>query len=152
MKSVMNAIRAARARRADLNGPPSPKSHLYVVSDKGDIFRQGTAFITRLAYASEVTVLQTAPEGHADMVSAVTADAALYMPMNELVDVEKELQRLAKEIEKAEKSIAGLKGKLGNENFVSRAPESVVQAERDKLAKAENLLQQLRDSEARLKK
>lgn len=86
------------------------------------------------------------------MVSAVTADAALYMPMNELVDVEKELQRLAKEIEKAEKNIAGLKGKLSNENFVSRAPENVVNAEREKLQKAESLLQQLLESQARLKK
>ena len=132
MESVMNAIRAVRARRADLNVPPSRKSHLYIVSDKGDIFRQGV--------------------GHEDMVSAVTADAALYMPMNELVDVEKELQRLAKEIEKAEKNIAGLKGKLSNENFVSRAPENVVNAEREKLQKAESLLQQLLESQARLKK
>ena len=152
MESVMNAIRAVRNRRADLNVPPSRKSHLYVVTEKGDIFRQGAAFMTRLAYASELTVSDTAPEGHADMVSAVTGDAALYMPMNELVDVEKELQRLAKEIEKAEKNIAGLKGKLGNENFVARAPEQVVQAERDKLQKAESLLQQLKESEARLKK
>ena len=152
MESVMNAIRAVRNRRADLNVPPSRKSHLYVVTEKGDIFRQGAAFMTRLAYASELTVSDTAPEGHADMVSAVTGDAALYMPMNELVDVEKELQRLAKEIEKAEKNIAGLKGKLSNENFVARAPEQVVQAERDKLQKAESLLQQLKESEARLKK
>ena len=152
MESVMNAIRAVRNRRADLNVPPSRKSHLYVVTEKGDIFRQGAAFMTRLAYASELTVSDTAPEGHADMVSAVTGDAALYMPMNELVDVEKELQRLAKEIEKAEKNIAGLKGKLSNENFVARAPEQVVQAERDKLRKAESLLQQLKESEARLKK
>ena len=152
MESVMNAIRAVRARRADLNVPPSRKSHLYIVSDKGDIFRQGAAFITRLAYASELSVSNTAPAGHEDMVSAVTADAALYMPMNELVDVEKELQRLAKEIEKAEKNIAGLKGKLSNENFVSRAPENVVNAEREKLQKAESLLQQLLESQARLKK
>lgn len=152
MESVMNAIRAVRNRRADLNVPPSRKSHLYVVTEKGDIFRQGAAFITRLAYASELFVSDTAPEGHADMVSAVTSDAALYMPMNELVDVEKELQRLAKEIEKAEKNIAGLKGKLSNENFVSRAPENVVNAEREKLQKAESLLQQLLESQARLKK
>ena len=66
--------------------------------------------------------------------------------------MEKELARLAKEIEKAEKNIAGLKGKLSNQNFVSRAPENVVNAEREKLEKAENLLQQLKESEARLKK
>ena len=78
--------------------------------------------------------------------------AQTYSPMNELVDVEKELARLAKEIEKAEKNITGLKGKLSNQNFVSRAPENVVNAEREKLEKAENLLQQLKESEARLKK
>ena len=148
----MNAIRAVRNRRADLNVPPSRKSKLYVVTEKTDIFTQGAGFICRLAYASELKVLAQAPEGHEDMVSAVTSDAAMYMPMNELVDIEKELARLAKEIEKAEKNIAGLKGKLSNENFVSRAPENVVAAEREKLSKAESLLQQLKESEARLKK
>ena len=152
MESVMNAIRAVRNRRADLNVPPSRKSTLYVVTEKADIFNQGAGFITRLAYASELIVSGQAPAGHEDMVSAVTSDAAVYMPMNELVDVEKELARLAKEIEKAEKNIAGLKGKLSNQNFVSRAPENVVNAEREKLEKAENLLQQLKESEARLKK
>ena len=152
MESVMNAIRAVRNRRADLNVPPSRKSTLYVVTDKAEIFNQGAAFITRLAYANELLVSAEAPAGHEDMVSAVTADAAMYMPMNELVDIEKELARLAKEIEKAEKSIAGLKSKLSNENFVSRAPEAVVNAEREKLAKAEALLAQLKESEGRLKK
>src|SRR5699024_11634199 len=66
--------------------------------------------------------------------------------------LEKELQRLAKDIEKAEKNIAGLKGKLSNENFVSRAPENVVNAEREKLQKAESLLQQLRSEERRVGK
>ena len=152
MESVMNAIRAVRNRRADLNVPPSRKSTLYVVTEKTDMFRQGAGFITRLAYANELIVCSQAPTGHEDMVSAVTADAAMYMPMNELVDVEKELVRLAKEIEKAEKNIAGLKNKLSNANFVSRAPEAVVSAEREKLEKAENLLAQLKESEARLKK
>ena len=148
----MNAIRAVRNRRADLNVPPSRKSTLYVVTEKTDMFRQGAGFITRLAYANELIVCSQAPTGHEDMVSTVTADAAMYMPMNELVDVEKELVRLAKEIEKAEKNIAGLKNKLSNANFVSRAPEAVVSAEREKLEKAENLLAQLKESEARLKK
>ena len=152
METVMNAIRSVRNRRADLNVPPSRKSTLYVVTDKADIFTQGEAFILRLAYANELIVSAAAPAGHEDMVSAVTADATMYMPMNELVDVEKELARLAKEIEKAEKNIAGLRGKLNNENFVSRAPEQVVLAERAKLEKAESLLQQLKESEARLKK
>ncbi len=152
MESVMNAIRAVRNRRADLNVPPSRKATLYIVTDKCEIFKQGEAFINRLAYASELIVSDVAPAGHEDMVSAVTSDAAMYMPMSELVDMEKELERLAKEIEKAEKNVAGLRNKLNNENFVARAPENVVAAERDKLEKAENLLQQLKESEARLKK
>ena len=152
MESVMNAIRAVRNRRADLNVPPSRKSTLYVVTAKDDIFRLGEGFMTRLAYANEVIVSAEAPAGHEDMVAAVTADAAMYMPMNELVDIEKELARLAKEIEKAEKNISGLRSKLGNENFVARAPENVVLAEREKLEKAEKLLSQLKESEARLKK
>ena len=152
METVMNAIRAVRNRRADLNVPPSRKSTLYVVTEKAEIFNQGNAFITRLAYANEMIVSAEAPAGHEDMVSAITADAALYMPMNELVDMEKELARLAKEIEKAEKNISSLRGKLNNANFVARAPEAIVAAEREKLAKAENLLAQLKESESRLKK
>ena len=152
MESVMNAIRAVRNRRADLNVPPSRKATLYVVTEKKDIFKQGEAFINRLAYANELIVLDTAPAGYEDMVSAVTSDAAVYMPMNELVDMEKELERVAKEIEKVEKNVAGLRGKLSNENFVSRAPANVVAAEREKLEKAESLLQQLKESQARLKK
>jgi valyl-tRNA synthetase len=152
METVMNAIRAVRNRRADLNVPPSRKSSLYVVTEKQDIFDQGAAYITKLAYANELIVSGQAPAGHEDMVSAVTSDAVMYMPMNELVDIEKELARLAKEIEKAEKNISGLRGKLSNESFVARAPEQVVKAERERLEKAENLLQQLKESEARLKK
>ena len=152
METVMNAIRAVRTRRADLNVPPSRKATLYVVTDKTEIFEQGEAFINRLAYANELIVSNAAPEGYEDMVSAVTSDAAMYMPMNELVDIEKELERIKKEIEKAEKNVSGLRNKLSNENFVSRAPENVVAAEREKLEKAENLLQQLKESEARLKK
>ena len=144
--------RAVRNRRADLNVPPSRKSTLYVVTEKSDIFNQGAAFITRLAYANEMIVSAEAPAGYEDMVSAITSDAAVYMPMNELVDIEKELARLAKEIEKAEKNVNSIKGKLTNEKFVSRAPEAVVAAERERLAKAESLLAQLKDSEARLKK
>ena len=152
METVMNAIRAVRNRRADLNVPPSRKSTLYVVTEKADTFEKGAAFISRLAYANEMIVSATAPAGYEDMVSAVTADAAVYMPMNELVDIEKELARLSKEIEKAEKNVNSIKGKLSNEKFISRAPEAVVASERERLEKAESLLAQLKDSEARLKK
>lgn len=94
MESVMNAIRSIRNRRAEMNVPPSKKSTLYVVSDKGEIFRQGTGFICRLAYADQVIICDSDPEGHENMVCVVTNDAKLYIPLEELIDFEKELARI----------------------------------------------------------
>ena len=152
MEAIMNAIRAVRNRRAEMNVPPSKKSTLYVVTSKQDVFEQGAGFITRLAYADQVVVTDTAPAGHEDMVSCVTADAEMFIPMNQLVDIEKELERIAKELEKARKNLASIEGKLSNENFVSRAPENVVNAEKEKAEKARALIAQLEEAEKRLKK
>ena len=152
METVMDAIRAVRARRAEMNVPPSKKTALYILSDKAEHFRQGTGFICRLAYAQETIVCDAEPAGHEDMVSVVTADAKLYIPLDQLIDFEKELERLNKEMEKAKKEIASYEGKLANENFVSRAPEAVVNAERAKLEKAKALLRQLEEDVKRLKK
>ena len=152
MESVMAAIRALRNRRAEMNVPPSKKCTLYVVSDKGDMFRQGEGFLCRLAYADQVVVCDADPEGHEDMVSVVTADAKLYMPMEQLIDFEKELARIAKEKENCQKQIGMFESKLSNESFVARAPEKVVNDQREKLAKAQALLAQLEESEKRLKK
>ncbi len=152
MEAIMNAIRAVRNRRAEMNVPPSKKSTLYVVTGKQDVFNQGAGFITRLAYADQVVVTGTAPDGHEDMVSCVTADAEMFIPMNQLVDIEKELERIAKELEKARKNLASIEGKLSNENFVSRAPENVVNAEKEKAEKARALITQLEEAEKRLKK
>ena len=85
------------------------------------------------------------------MASCVTHDAAVYMPMNQLVDVEQELSRLSKEREKTEKLLASVRGKLNNAGFVAKAPEQVVAAERAKAEKYESLLRQLDESEARLR-
>ena len=85
------------------------------------------------------------------MVSCVTHDAAVYLPMNQLLDVDKELERIAKEREKAEKQLAGIRGKLSNEGFLSKAPEAVVSAERAKAEKLEGLLRQLAESEERMR-
>ena len=151
MESIMNAIRAVRNRRAEMNVPPSKKCTLYIVTSAPEIFESGTAFITRLAYADEVIVGSQEPEGHESMASCVTHDAALYMPMAQLVDVEKELSRIAKEREKTEKMLASIRGKLNNQGFIAKAPEAVVAAEREKAEKFEALLHQLNESEARLK-
>ena len=152
MESVMNAIRAVRNRRAEMNVPPSKKSTLYVVSDKGEIFRQGEGFICRLAYADKVLICKTDPEGHENMVCVVTNDAKLYIPLEELIDFEKELARIEKEKANCLKQIAMFEGKLSNEAFVSRAPEKVVAEQREKLEKNRALLTQLEESEKRLRR
>ena len=146
MESVMNAIRSIRNRRAEMNVPPSKKAALYVLTSKPQVFTEGEGFIQRLAYADSVTILDSEPENLNGMVTCATADAKLYIPMGQLVDIAKELERITKELEKARKNLAGLEGKLSNENFVSRAPEAVVNAERAKAQKARDLIASLEQS------
>ena len=150
MEAVMQAIRAVRNRRAEMNVPPSKKATLYVVTQKPTAFQEGIPFILRLAYADEVIVMDADPQGYEDMAGAVTADARLYMPMKQLVDVAKELDRIARELEKAQKNLAVIEGKLSNEKFTARAPESVVNAEREKAEKLNALIAQLLESKVRL--
>ena len=96
-------------------------------------------------------MLNAEPDNLDGMVTITTAEAKLYIPMGQLVDIAKELERVSKELEKARKNLASLEGKLNNENFVSRAPEAVVNAEREKAAKVKELIVQLEQSEAALK-
>ncbi|MBR1456746.1 MAG: valine--tRNA ligase [Oscillospiraceae bacterium] len=141
---VMAAIKAVRARRSEMNVPPSRKAHLIIATDKKAAFEAGLSYIRKLAYASEVTVLDAPPAGSESMVSAVTDNARMFMPMAELVDLEKERARMEKELANAEKQLAGQNAKLANENFVTRAPENVVNLEREKKAKLEALIANLR--------
>ena len=152
MESVMEAIRAIRNRRSEMNVPPSKKAALYVLTSKPDVFREGEGFIERLAYADSVTLLDAEPADLNGMVTCATADAKLYIPMGQLVDIEKELERIAKELEKARKNLNSLEGKLSNENFVSRAPEHVVADIREKAQKARDLIAGLEQSEEAMKK
>ena len=101
---------------------------------------------------NELVVLTEKPAGYEDMASCLTHDATMFMPMRQLVDFDKELERICKEKEKVQQEVARLEGKLSNEKFVSRAPEAVVAAERAKLEKAQALLAQLCESEARFQK
>ncbi len=152
MESVMSAIRSIRNRRAEMNVPPSTKAALFVLTSKPQVFIEGQDFIQRLAYADQVTVLDKEPENIDKMVCCTTADAKLYIPMGQLVDVAKELERLDKELEKAHKNLAVIEGKLSNENFVARAPENVVKAEKEKAEKARSLITQLMQSKEALEK
>ncbi len=152
MESVMEAIRAIRLRRTEMNVPPSRKAALFVLTAKPQVFTEGEGFLQRLAYADTVSVIDKEPENLDGMVTITTADAKLYIPMGQLVDVAKELERIGKELEKARKNLAQLQGKLSNKNFVDRAPEAVVAAEREKAERAKALIAQLEESEAALKK
>ena len=105
-----------------------------------------------MAYADQMTLLEKEPENLDGMVCCTTADAKLYIPMGQLVDVAKELERIAKELEAQRKFLASLEAKLSNDNFVSRAPEAVVNAEREKAKKTMDLIAQLEESEAAMKK
>ena len=152
MESVMEAIRAIRARRTEMNVPPSKKAALFILTSKPQVYAEGEGFIQRLAYADTVTMLESEPENLDGMVTITTADAKLYIPMGQLVDVAKELARINKELEAARKFLNSLEAKLSNEKFVSRAPEAVVNAEREKAAKHRDLIAQLEQSLAAMQK
>jgi valyl-tRNA synthetase len=142
----MNAIRAIRNRRAEMNVPPSKKAALYILTGKPQVFHEGEGFLQRLAYADVVTMLDKEPENLDGMVTITTSDAKLYIPMGQLVDVDKEVERITKELEAARKFLNSLESKLSNEKFVARAPEAVVNAEREKAAKTRDLIAQLEQS------
>jgi valyl-tRNA synthetase len=146
MESVMAAIRAIRNRRTEMNVPPSKKAALHIFTSKPQIFKEGEGFLQRLAYADEVKLLDAEPSNLDGMVTITTSDAKLFIPMGQLVDVQKEIERISKELESAKKFLASLEGKLSNEKFISRAPEAVVAAEREKAAKTKDLIAQLSDS------
>ena len=143
---VMDAIKAVRARRAEMNVPPSRKSRLIIVTEKAKAFNDGEKFICKLAYASGIEVRAELPESTDGMVSVITDNARMFMPMAELVDLEKERTRMEKELANAKKQLDGQIAKLANENFVSRAPEKVVNVEREKKAKLEALIENLEES------
>ena len=146
MEAVKDAISAVRARRAEMNVPPSRKAKIIITSQTPEIYVGGRDFITRLAYASEVEVGTQAPQDLNGMVTVSTHDATMYLPLAELVDIEKELERIGKEITKARENLERIEKKLQNESFVSKAPEAVVNAEREKADKARALIVKLEES------
>ena len=146
---VMDAIKAIRNRRAQMNVPPSKKATLYIETANAQVFERCAAFLVRLASASEVEV--NADFDKAGAVQVITDSAKIYIPMAELIDMEKEAARLAKEKEQCEKQAAGLEARLNNPGFVNKAPENVVAAERDRLAKLKERLAKLEESIAAMK-
>ena len=146
MEAVMGTIKAIRARRAEMNVPPSRKAEVLLVTAVPEPYKQGLHFLQRLAFASQVDFAAEPPADVSGQVTVVTPNATAYMPMSELVDVKAELERIAKEKEKAENGLRIVEQKLSNEKFVSRAPEAVVNAEKEKAEKFRELIAKLEES------
>ena len=138
MERVIAAIRAIRTRRNEMNVPPSRKAKIYVATKYADSFAGSEAFFQRLASASELTVAEgfDGSEFSADdAVQIVTDSATVYLPMADLIDLEKEKARLAAELAKLDGEIERAEKKLSNESFTAKAPAAVVEGERAKLQK-----------------
>ena len=146
-ETIKEAVRAIRVVRSSMNVPPSKKATVYVVSeDEGllRIFEHSKSFFATLGYAGEV-ILQKNKDGIADdAVSAVVHRAVIYMPFADLVDIEKEIERLKGEEKRLAGELARSRGMLGNEKFVSRAPEAKIAEERAKLEKYEQMMEQVK--------
>ena len=148
MERIMTAVRAIRNRRAEMNVPPSRKAKVYIATAYKPAFEHGSVFMLRLASASEVEVADSFELDGA--VCIVTADAKIYIPMGELVDLEAEKARLNKELAAVEKDLAFVNGKLSNENFVAKAPAAVVEAQREQKTRYEEKIAMLKESIAKL--
>ena len=145
---MKEAVRGIRNIRAEMNVSPKKKAKVFVVSeneDVRDIFKQGKVFFGTLGYASEVAV-RADREGIAeDAVSTMVPDAVIYMPFAELVDIEKEIERLKKEQKKLGGEIKRCEGMLNNERFLSKAPEQKVEEEKEKLSKYRQMLEKVEE-------
>ena len=151
---IKEAVRGIRNVRTEMNVAPSKKAHVYVVSENEEIvntFTEGKLFFAALAYASDVTI-QGNKEGIADdAVSVVIANANVYIPFAELVDIKQEIERLEKESKRLDSELARVNGMLNNEKFMSKAPEAKIAEEREKLAKYTQMKEQIVERLAQLK-
>ena len=152
---VKESVRAIRNVRTSMNVPPSRKAKVFVVTedaDLTDIFENSRVFFSTLASASEVVIQKDKTGIGEDAVSAVIPKAAIYMPFAELVDIEKETERLKKEEERLTKELARVNGMLANEKFVSKAPQAKIDEEKAKLQKYTEMMEQVKTRLAQLGK
>ena len=152
---MKEAVKSIRNRRAEMNVPPSNKAKVFVVSENDEvrsIFEGGKVFFQTLAYASEVLVQSDKSGIGDDAVSLVIHDAVIYIPFAELVDIDKEIERLTKERDKLIKEVERVEKKLSNEGFVSKAPQKVIDEEKAKQTKYAAMLKGVEEQLAGLKK
>ena len=147
---IMQVIRAIRNRRAEMNVPPSKRAQVFIKTDYPQTFIGGSAYICRLAYASDSKVVDSYDDDTA--VCVVTDSATAYMPMNELIDVKAEIERLNKELVKALDDKKFFENKLNNQGFISKAPQAVIEKQKEGLDKALQKIKLIESSIERLKK
>ncbi len=155
IETIKEAVRAIRNVRTGMNVAPSRKAKVFVVSTDAAIrntFEEGKLFFASLSYASEVEVKADNEGISEDAVSVVIAGATCYLPLEDLVDISKEIERLEKEVARLNSEIARSNGMLNNERFISKAPAAKVQEEKDKLAKYEQMLEEVKAHLAKIKK
>ena len=145
---MKQAIRNIRNLRAEMNVPPSKKAKIYVVSNEynvRDIFNRGKTFFSSLAYASELVIREDKSGIDDDAVSTVIPGATIFIPFTDLVDISKEIERLENEKKHLEQEIERVNKKLNNKGFVEKAPQKVVEEERQKGIKYETMYKQVNE-------
>lgn len=155
MNIIMDAIRSTRNIRAEMNVPPSRKAKMIFVAageKEAATLLEGTSFFQRLAGASEVTVQADKAGIPADAVGTVIAGAEIFIPLDELIDIEKEIERLSKEKANLEGELKRVEGKLGNEGFVAKAPPKVIEEEKAKREKYKDMYRKVVERLESLKK
>ncbi len=149
-EKIISAIKGIRNCRAQMNVVPSVKAALHIETTDKEIFEGGKMFFERLASASEVIISDKVEL--TDAATVVTDSARIFIPLDDLIDKEKELARLEKEKATVQKDIDFLSGKLNNEGFVAKAPEKLILAEKEKLAKAQGKMDKILESINSMKK
>ena len=143
-EKIISAIKAVRNVRTEMNVPPSKKAKLIIETSEPELFKSCGIFFEKLASASTVEAGESL--AHENCANAVTDAARIFIPMDELVDKKKEIARLEKEKTKVQKDIDFLRGKLNNQGFVAKAPAQLIEAEKAKLAKAEEKMAKIEQS------
>ena len=155
IEAIKEAVRNIRNIRAEMNVAPSKKAKVYVVTENEEvknIFENGKVFFATLGYASEVIIQSDKSGIDDDAVSTVIHNAVIYMPFAELVDIEKEIERLKKEEERLNGELKRVNGMLSNERFISKAPEAKINEEKAKLEKYTQMMEQVKERLAQLQK
>ena len=146
MEVIMNAIKGIRNVRNKMNVPPSKKAKLYIITNESSAFEDGTVFFEKLASAQDVVISADKSGIPENAVSVIVDKAEIFIPFDELVDKEKEIERLSKEKARLEGEIKRVEGKLGNKGFVDKAPQSVVEEEKKKGEMYKEMLEKVIES------